>query len=93
MQEELEKGKFILNIDGVDVVYHTILTFYNNKTKKNYVVYTSSDPDKDDDIDLYASIYDPNATKFELLPVETDEEWNNINGVINNYFKEVSEDE
>lgn len=86
MQKELEKGKFILNIDGKDIVYDTILTFYNTKFQKNYVVYSV---ENDENMNLYASSYNPNSTYFTLDPVEKDEEWNVINNVLNDYFKEV----
>lgn len=88
MQEVLEKGSFTLNVNGEDIVYDTVLTFYNTKNGKNYVVFSDSD-ESDEEIKFYASVYDPYSSDFNLTPVETEEEWENINSVVNNYFKEV----
>ena len=88
MQRELEKGNFTIDVDGKSVSYDTVLTFYNTKNGKNYVIYSDSSED-DENLNLYASIYDPNSTDFTLLPVETEEEWKNINEVVKNYFEEA----
>ncbi len=84
MQEELEKGKFILNENGEEKEYTTILTFLNKENGKNYVVYTDETKDEDDNINLYASSYDPNDSGFHLYDVLRDDEWNKINQVLNN---------
>ena len=81
MQEELEKGSFTLVNDGKEVTYTTFLTFYNKENKKNYVIYTDA-VDDSDDFNLYASTYDPCDTEFNLNPVLRDDEWENINSVI-----------
>ncbi len=82
MQEELEKGEFVLSIDGIEQKYNTILTFYNSEFKKNYVVYTDDTLDDYGNLKIFASIYDPNDKVFNLIPILKDEEWNNINEVI-----------
>ena len=82
MQKELEKGMFTLYEDGIEKNYETILTFYNSDFKKNYVVYTDNTDDDMGNLNLYASSYDPNDTLFNLNPVLREEEWNNINEVI-----------
>ena len=82
MQEELEKGEFVLSIDGVEKKYNTILTFYNGEFKKNYVVYTDDMLDESGSLNLYASSYDPDDKDFNLVPILKDEEWNNINEVL-----------
>ena len=88
MQRELEKGCFTIDVNGESITYDTVLTFYNTKNGKNYVVYSDSSED-DENLNLYASIYDPNSVDFNLIPVETDEEWKNINEVVKNYFEEA----
>jgi uncharacterized protein YrzB (UPF0473 family) len=89
MQELLESGSFTLESEGEKIVYTTILTYDDEKRKKSYVLYTDNTLDEDGDINMYAATYDPNSTKFELNPVETDEEWDEIQEVYDERFGEV----
>ncbi len=89
MQELLESGSFTLESEGEKVVYTTILTYNDEKRKKSYVLYTDNTLDDDGDINMYAATYDPNSTTFELNPVETDEEWDEIQQVYDERFGEV----
>ena len=84
MQYELEKGTFVLNENGSENEYTTVLTFYNQETKKNYVVYTDNSTDDCDNLNLFASSYDPYDSGFHLNPVLRDDEWQNINEVLGN---------
>ena len=86
MQEELEKGKFIMNEDGVDKEYETLFTFINRENNKNYVIYTDNTVDSDGKLNSFASSYDPYSKEFLLLPVETDEEWDNIDSMVNDFM-------
>lgn len=62
-----------------------LFTFDNEVTKKQYVVF--QDPEQDED-EVFASAYDENG---QLLPIETEEEWEMVEEVINT-FVEDSED-
>lgn len=89
MQEILEEGKFLLtDEEGNEVEYSTLLTFYNKENNKNYVVYTDETEDEEGGVNIYASIYDPNSSELDLLPVETEEEWININSVLAEFTQE-----
>ena len=59
-----------------------LFTFDNEVTKKQYVVF--QDPEQDED-EVYASAYDENG---QLLPIETDEEWEMVEEVINTFVKD-----
>ena len=86
MQEELQKGSFIMNEDGIDKEYETLFTFLNNENHKNYVVYTDNSLNSEGNLNTFASCYDPNGTEFILLPVETEEEWANIDSVVKDFM-------
>ena len=88
MQEELEKGKFILNEDGEKKEYTTVFTFWNKDSNKNYVVYTDETKDENDNINLYASSYNPNDTEFNLYEVSNEEEWGKIKQTLNNLISD-----
>lgn len=59
-----------------------LFTFDNEVTKKQYVVF--QDPGQDED-EVYASAYDENG---QLLPIETDEEWEMVEEVINTFVED-----
>lgn len=59
-----------------------MFTFDNEVTKKQYVVF--QDPEQDED-EVYASAYDENG---QLLPIETDEEWEMVEEVINTFVED-----
>ena len=86
MQEELQKGKFMMNEDGADKEYETLFTFINKDNNKNYVVYTDNTVDETGKLNTFASSYDPNSREFILLPVETEEEWSNIDSMVNDFM-------
>ncbi len=82
MQKELEKGSFILLESGQEVEYTTLLTFYSEEFNKNYVIYTDNSDTSDGELTTYASSYNPDSSDFELYPIETEEEWINIEQVL-----------
>ncbi len=59
-----------------------LFTFDNEVTKKQYVVF--QDPEQDED-EVYASAYDEYG---QLLPIETDEEWEMVEEVINTFVED-----
>ena len=59
-----------------------LFTFDNEVTKKQYVVF--QDPEQDED-EVYASAYDENG---QLLPIETGEEWQMVEEVINTFVED-----
>ena len=59
-----------------------LFTFDNEVTKKQYVVF--QDPEQDED-EVYDSAYDENG---QLLPIETDEEWEMVEEVINTFVED-----
>lgn len=89
MENELKfKG---INSEGVETEYETIFTFESPETKKNYIVYTDNTTDEENNVKVYASIYDPKSLKMDdkgefgtlnLTPVETEKEWTIIAQVL-----------
>ena len=92
METKLQNDTFTL-IDefGEEKEYQTLFTFYNEDNKKNYVVYTDDILDEDGNKSIYASIYNPFDEEFNLLPVETDEEWNNIESLLSTVINDIRE--
>lgn len=84
-----DKNKFtVLDENGEEVTCEILFTFNSEETKKDYMVYTDNTTDDEGNIKVYASIYDPDATKTELIPIETDREWKIIETILESIQEE-----
>ncbi len=88
-----EPLQFSVIEDGEEVEYTEVFTFENEETGKYYVVFTDNQPNEDGDIAVDAAVVDPEAfdaavaagQPVELFDVETDEEWDLIEGMLEDY--------
>ena len=63
--------------NGIKKEYDVLFTFKNEKTEKDYIVYTDNSVDSENKLRIFASIYNPET--LELIgAVETKEEWDEI---------------
>ncbi len=86
---ENKNNKFVvLNKDGEKVECEVLFTFESEETNKNYIVYTDNTKDSKGNIRVFASIYDPNDENGELLPIESDKEWNIVEAILNSIQEE-----
>lgn len=69
--------------DGTEKEYEIIMLFKWSKTKKNYIIYTDNTVDDEDNLRVLAAIYYP-ENNGKLEPVETEEEWDEIENRLNN---------
>jgi len=63
--------------NGTKKEYDVILTFKNEKTQKDYVVYTDNSIDDNNKLRIFATVYNPTTLKMLGNP-ETKEEWDEI---------------
>ncbi|MEE3342749.1 MAG: DUF1292 domain-containing protein [Bacilli bacterium] len=78
-----EKTNFtVLDENGKEITCEVLFTFDSEETKKSYIVYTDNTTDEKGNIKVYASIYNPNEEKTELIPIETDREWKIIETIL-----------
>ena len=86
-----DKNTFtVINEEGKEVVCNVLFTFDSDETKKSYIVYTDNTKDKQGNIQVYASIYDPKQEdNMELLPIETDKEWKVIETILESLQEEI----
>ena len=86
-----DKNTFtVINVEGKEVVCNVLFTFDSDETKKSYIVYTDNTKDKQGNIQVYASIYDPKQEdNMELLPIETDKEWKVIETILESLQEEI----
>lgn len=84
-----EKNKFtVLDDQGKEIECEILFTFNSEETKKDYMVYTDNATDEEGNTKVYASIFDPNAEKTELIPIETEREWKIIETILESIQEE-----
>lgn len=84
-----EKTNFtVLDENGKEITCEVLFTFDSEETKKSYIVYTDNTTDEEGNVKVYASIYDPNKEKTELIPIETDREWKIIETILDTIQEE-----
>ena len=78
-----EKTNFtVLDDKGNEVTCEVLFTFDSEETNKSYMVYTDNTTDDEGNVKVYASIFDPNAEKTELIPIESDREWKIVETIL-----------
>ena len=75
------KDTFTITTDsGERIVCYILFTFESEETSRHYVVYTDKIRDENGSFPVYASAYDPEKPCLE--PVETEQEWAMIEGIL-----------
>ena len=86
----MKKNSFTLIYEnGNEVEYDVLFTFESEETNKNYIVYTDQTKDDAGNIQVYASIYDPNDPNSKLEPITTDKEWKVIETILSTLQEEI----
>ncbi len=73
---------YVKDQNGNEKKMTILFTFDSEDTKSQYVVF--QDPESEDG-EVYASRYDD---KGQLLPIESDEEWDMVEEVINTFVED-----
>ena len=83
----------VINDEGQEVVCNVLLTFDNDEDK-HYIVYTDNTKDQEGNVQVYASMYDPQQEdQMELQPIETPEEWAVIEDILTSIQEEIKNGE
>ena len=83
----MKKNSFtMIDEAGNEIVYDVLFTFESEETHKNYIVYTDNTKDAEGNVEVYASIYDPNS---KLEAIETEKEWKVIETILETLQEEV----
>lgn len=81
----------IVNDNGEEIKCEILFTYEDEKTKKNYMAYTDNTLDEEGNTKVYASIFNPEEENPVLLPIETEEEWKLIEGILSSLSNEQEE--
>lgn len=75
---------------GATKKYEIIFKFDSNETKKSYIVYTDNTKENGK-TKVFASSYDKTGESKDLLPINTEEEWNTIEAFLSKLVGETNE--
>ncbi len=86
----MKKNTFsMIDENGNEIVYDVLFTFESDETGNNYIVYTDNHKDEMGNIEVYASIYDPENPNSRLEAIKTDKEWKVIETILETLQEEV----
>ena len=86
----MKKNSFsLIDSEGNETVYDVLFTFESEETNKNYIVYTDNTKDETGNIEVYASIYDPEDPHSKLEAITSEKEWKVIETILDTLQEEV----
>lgn len=92
-----ENNITVVDEQGNEILCEVLFTFDSAEFGKSYVLYypIGSDDNDDEDIEIHASAFVPSEDNEdgELMPIETDEEWDLIEEMLNTFLEEQEEEE
>jgi len=92
-----EKHITVVDENGNEQLYEVLFTFDSEEFNKSYVLYfpVGAEEDENEEIEIHASAYLQNEEGEEgsLQPIETDEEWDMIEEMLNTFLDEEEEEE
>ncbi|NRD75935.1 DUF1292 domain-containing protein [Bacillus sp. BRMEA1] len=94
--EEEDRYITLVNENGDEELFEILLTFDSEEYEKSYVLFYPVGEAEDEDEDggtvhAYAYIPTEDGGLGELLPIETDEEWEMIEEVFNTFVEDEEE--
>ena len=85
-----DKNSFkVINDRGEEIMCDILFTFDSEETGKSYIVYTDNSRDAEGNVQVFASIYDPNKEDQKLEPITTEQEWKVIETILNTLQEEI----
>ena len=97
MSQETQNHITIVDENGNEQLCEILHTFESEEFGKSYVLYSlvGAEEDEDGAVEIFASSFTPaeNGEDGELQPIETEEEWDYIESVLNQIEDELGEEE
>ena len=85
MKENSPVNNNVFNIkdeNGNVIECEVLFTFDSPETNKSYLVYTDNKKTEEGALKIYANIYDKTGQNKNLMPIETEEEWNTVEAIL-----------
>ena len=92
----VEENKItIVDENGNEQLCEILFTFDSDQYNKSYVTYypIGADQDDEEEIEIHASAFTPSedGQDGELQPIETEEEWDMVEEMVNTFLDEEGE--
>jgi uncharacterized protein YrzB (UPF0473 family) len=92
-----ENNITVIDEDGNEQLCEVLFTFDSEDFGKSYVLYypVGAEEDDEEDIEIHASAFMPtdDGEDGELMPIETDEEWDMIEEMLNTFLEQEDDSE
>lgn len=74
---------------GEEHLFDILFTFDVDETNKSYMVVTPTEtPEEDEEVEVFGFRYEDEDGDFKLFAIESDEEWDMVEEMINTYMDE-----
>ncbi|MEH7236126.1 DUF1292 domain-containing protein [Bacillus sp. JJ1562] len=94
--EHGEKQITVIDEQGNEILCEVLFTFESEEFGKSFVLYypISDDNEDEEDIEIHASSFSPSedGEDGELQPIETEEEWDLVEEMLNTFLDEEGEE-
>lgn len=91
-----ENNITVVDENGNEQLCEVLFTFDSEEFGKSYVLYypVGAEDNDDEEIEIHASAFIPSEDNEdgELMPIETDEEWNMIEEMLETFLAEQDEE-
>ncbi|MBA4538532.1 DUF1292 domain-containing protein [Bacillus aquiflavi] len=87
----------VIDEEGNEQLYEILFTFDSEEYNKSYVLYypVGAEEDENEEIEIHASSYvsgDEDDAQGDLKPIETDEEWDMIEEMLETFLAQEEEE-
>lgn len=91
--DRLDSTFTVVGENGEETECEILFTYHDDDTNKDYIVYKDNTRDDENNIRVFASIFNPNEKNPVLYPIETDEEWSMIERALKSIINDLKHDE
>ncbi|SEM31301.1 Uncharacterized protein YrzB, UPF0473 family [Mesobacillus persicus] len=92
-----ENNITVVDENGNEQLCEVLFTFDSDEFNKSYVLYypIGAEEDEEEEIEIHASSFTPteDGQDGELMPIESDEEWDMIEEMLETFLAEQDEEE
>lgn len=82
-----DKNTFIvISDDGKEIECEVLFAFEDNN--RHFIAYTNNDLDAEGNTKVFASIFDPTEDEPTLEPIESEDDWKLVEGILNELTKQ-----
>lgn len=86
-----EKRIVLKNESGKKEEYTLLMMYKSKRMNKEYILYTDETYDSDDKLNIFASIF--NHKNNSIKDIENEDEWNEIEGILDNYINGIEHEQ